>query len=946
MIKSNIALLLLTLIVSLTVNAQPKVKRALTPDDFASWNIIKDQQISNNGKYVVYEQNPLKGDGKLFLTKEGKTIIFFNRACKAKLGSNNNVLVFTIKPAVDSVRQAKLNKAKKEDMPPDSVGIFLMKNREIVKYANVKSYKLPKENASWVAFCLKKGKIEEKKQKSGEEKTKSAAEAIEKKEKPKKKKEKQPGDKLVLFNVQSKDTVTLNNVVEYGWAKKGNALLCVQQHKDSVNTFSKLIKFDPDAGTFAVLYETEGWLKKATLDEAGEQCAFLLSKDTVDEKIYDLFFIDGQKPEKIVSPSSQNMPSGWSVSENGKIYFSKDASKLYFGTAVSPKHEPKDTLLDEEKPKLDVWNWKDKKLQPQQKLEAKKEKKRTYLAVYNIDQKNFVQLGDTLIKEVRTLQHGNCNIALGMNTTPYERAFSWTGKGLRDYYLIDVESGEKREILKAKHYVWISPRGKHIIFYELRDSSYYAMSTAEKNPKFVSLTREMPVIFYNEWNDCPQDPRPYGLAGWSPEGKYAYVYDRYDIWQLDPSGKEAPVNITNTYGRNHKIRLRYKKLDKELLHIPADENILLTAFDENTMKAGFFSTKFNRAKNPELLIMDNYMFNFREMKKAKNTDKVLWTKQNVATFPDLCCSNLKFEHTQKLSNANPQQSQFVWPKVEMLEWTSFSGEKLKGLLYKPENMDPEKKYPMIVYFYERNSEYLHQYYTPKPSHSVISKTFYCSNDYLIFVPDITYTTGYPGESAYNAIVSGTKYLLDKYSFINPEKLGLQGQSWGGYQTAFLITQTEMYAAAMAGAPVSNMTSAYGGIRWGSGMSRMFQYEHTQSRIGGTLWEKPLLYIENSPVFYAPKVKTPLLMMHNDNDGAVPWYQGIEMFVALRRLNKPAWLLCYNGEPHNLPTKSWANRMDLTRRMFQFFNHYLKNEPAPEWMEKGIPAVEKGTNLGY
>jgi dipeptidyl aminopeptidase/acylaminoacyl peptidase len=177
-------------------------------------------------------------------------------------------------------------------------------------------------------------------------------------------------------------------------------------------------------------------------------------------------------------------------------------------------------------------------------------------------------------------------------------------------------------------------------------------------------------------------------------------------------------------------------------------------------------------------------------------------------------------------------------------------------------------------------------------------------------------------------------------------MGLQGQSWGGYQTAWLITQTDLYAAAMAGAPVSNMTSAYGGIRWGSGMSRMFQYEHTQSRIGGTLWEKPLHYIENSPLFYAPNVNTPLLMMHNDDDGAVPWYQGIEFFVALRRLNKPSWLLTYNGEPHNLRSSSWANRMDLSRRMFGFFNHYLKGEPMPEWMEEGIPAIEKGENLRY
>jgi dipeptidyl aminopeptidase/acylaminoacyl peptidase len=307
---------------------------------------------------------------------------------------------------------------------------------------------------------------------------------------------------------------------------------------------------------------------------------------------------------------------------------------------------------------------------------------------------------------------------------------------------------------------------------------------------------------------------------------------------------------------------------------------------------------------------------------------------------------MEFKHVKKLSDANPQQKKYKWPKVELVSWTSFTGETLKGLLYTPENLDKSKKYPMLVYFYERSSEGLYRHQRPAPSRSTINKAFYVSNDYIVFVPDITYKTGFPGQSAYNAIVSGTQYLTQQFSFIDKKHIGLQGQSWGGYQTAWLITHTDMFAAAMAGAPVSNMTSAYGGIRWGTGLSRMFQYEHTQSRIGGTLWEKPLLYIENSPLFHAPEINTPLLMMHNDNDGAVPWYQGIEMFVALRRLDKPVWMLNYNNEPHNLKGSSWANRVDLSTRMYQFFNHYLKGKPAPKWMEEGVPATEKGKTLGY
>ncbi|MBM3421463.1 MAG: S9 family peptidase, partial [Bacteroidetes bacterium] len=285
-----------------------------------------------------------------------------------------------------------------------------------------------------------------------------------------------------------------------------------------------------------------------------------------------------------------------------------------------------------------------------------------------------------------------------------------------------------------------------------------------------------------------------------------------------------------------------------------------------------------------------------------------------------------------------------WGTVELVEWSSFDRSTLQGLLYKPENFDPSKKYPMIVYFYERSSDGLHNYSAPSPSASTVNRTYAVSNGYLVFVPDIPYVEGYPGQSCYNAVVSGTYALLNRFSFIDKDRLGLDGQSWGGYQIAWLITQTDLFAAAYAGAPVSNMISAYGGIRWESGMSRMFQYENTQSRIGGTLWEKPIHFIENSPIFFVPKINTPLLIMHNDEDGAVPWYQGIELFVAMRRLDKPAWMLTYNTEAHNLVRR--PARMDLSIRKMQFFDHYLKGEVMPSWMKNGVPQIQKGKNQGY
>jgi len=250
---------------------------------------------------------------------------------------------------------------------------------------------------------------------------------------------------------------------------------------------------------------------------------------------------------------------------------------------------------------------------------------------------------------------------------------------------------------------------------------------------------------------------------------------------------------------------------------------------------------------------------------------------------------------------------------------------------------------MITYFYEKLSEGLYSYIPPAPTPSRLPISFFVSNGYLVFTPDISYETGHPGASAVEFVNSGVEFLK-KNSWVDGARLGIQGQSWGGYQVAYLITQTNMYAAAWAGAPVANMTSAYGGIRWESGVNREFQYEKTQSRIGATLWDRTDLYIENSPLFQLPKVKTPVMIMSNDADGAVPWYQGIEMFTGLRRLGKPVWLLEYNGEAHNLVLRQ--NRKDISIREQQFFDHFLKGAPMPVWLDKGVPATEKGRYWGF
>jgi dipeptidyl aminopeptidase/acylaminoacyl peptidase len=528
---------------------------------------------------------------------------------------------------------------------------------------------------------------------------------------------------------------------------------------------------------------------------------------------------------------------------------------------------------------------------------------------------------------------------VGQSNLPYRQLISWEFPEYNDVYLINMQSGDHELVLtKLQYAARLSPEGRYLYWWDRSELEWYVKDVRSGAP--VQVSAGIPHAVHNEDHDWPFDPYPYGSAGWTADDEHFLVYDRHDIWALDPEGGE-PVNITDGYGRSNNLRLRYVDLDREEESIQPEANLLLSAFHYENKQSGYYRDRVTGGQSPEELIF--MQRRFAGMKQADDAETLLYTRESFQEFPDLWVASPDFRAPEKLSDVNPQQSEYLWGSAELVRWRSLDGEQLQGILYTPENFHPDSTYPMLTYFYEKNSDNLYRHWAPEAHRSIINFTFYASRGYVIFVPDIPYQIGYPGESALDAVLPGVSQLMAE-PWVDAENLGVQGHSWGGYQIAYLVTQTDIFKCAEAGAPVSNMVSAYGGIRWGSGMSRMFQYEQTQSRIGGSLWEYPLRYIENSPIFFADKINTPLLILHNDQDGAVPWYQGMELFVALRRLNKPAWMINYNNEPH-WPVK-YQNRVDWAKRMQTYFDHYLKGAPAPVWLEQGIPATEKGETLGF
>ncbi|MBN2730603.1 MAG: S9 family peptidase [Bacteroidales bacterium] len=919
---------------SFLISAFAQSKKPLDHSVYDKWETLGAFSIGASGNTVLFEQNPNRGDGMIILTLGTETADTFFRAASPSLAYDESWLAYQLQHPFDSIRQLKIKKTKDDDMPKDTAVIYIIGKGECARFFPLKKMEVPIENSIAAFILLDKVKEEKKEAKTDSIPQDSVpADTVKKPEKPEEKsKFKSKGTDFLIYRPNYKDTARFENITEFAVNENGNFALMLSNYNDSLDS-CRIILYDVKKMEEIINVSMPGECKKPTMAHRTQLGTFFWSTDSSDTKAYSLMLVQNGKIQILVDTANNKLDSGFCASIFANPYFSYSDERLIFGIAEKPVQEPEDTVPSDEIAKVDVWSWTDLRLQPQQLKELKSDKEFTLSAVYNVDNKNFTVLGSKEMDKPGIGNEGDAAYVLGVESMKYNKETSWEVPGKADYYYINIETGERKLLLEAfNSSVNLSPNGKWIAYFNYDDSCWYSMNplTLEKR----NLTASINDIFYNDEHDTPTPAGSFWLAGWTEKDESVIINAKYDLWKIDPSGKKAPVNLTACMNAP-KVQKRYIDTRKHLYHIPEKEEILLSLFNDESKDAGF--AVYNLKKNAFLSKMSGpYRYSF--ISRAENSNDFLFRKMNYQEYAQLYRSDFSLKNAFQLSDANRQQSEYYWGTVKRVSYTSYNGDELEGLLYLPEKFTQGVKMPMIVYFYEKYSDAVHQYYTPGPSRSVISFPFYNSNGYAVFIPDIVYREGYPGQSAYDCIMAGVDQVLRQFPFIDSTHMGIQGQSWGGYQVAWLVTRTDRFAAAMAGAPVSNMTSAYGGIRWESGVVRQFQYENTQSRIGQNLWNAFDLYIENSPLFGVPNIHTPVLIMSNDGDGAVPWYQGIEYFTALRRLDKPAWLLNYNSDAHNL--LKWPNRVDLSKRMFEFFEHYLKDKDMPEWMEFGRPALEK------
>lgn len=916
-------LLVLSLLASSPLLDASPAPRPFTDADFDAWRTITSPVASRDGRWLAYSYMPLEGDGDLMLRHlpSGRDqAIPAGALPPVSLGgseadperapprrnvnpvftSDNRFLVANTFPTQADTRAARRSRPPVE-APPEGLVIVELASGTATRIEGVKNLQVPARGGAWLA-CLR------------------------------------TNNDLVLRDLATGSERSFPDVSDYSFARDGRTLVFTVSGDDPTrHGIFAVTPGDPTAPL--ALAAGPGRYRKLAWDRTQTRAAFLTDRDEAsrpDPRLAVYVWQRGMASAAPVLPSSASgIPAGAILSPDATPVFSYDGSKLFVGTAPAPAApDPRlAALLDEEHVTADLWRWNDDFIQPYQKVIAARERQRSYVGILDPGTGAFRQVADPALAVVTFNDDGSK--AFGLDDRPYRRRLDFDGF-YHDLYLVDPATGARRLVARALSEK-AAPRWSHdnrwIAWYA--DRQWFAADSRDGSVR--ALTADLPFALHDERHDMPELPRAYGAAGWSRDGQSLLVYDRYDLWQVFPDGRPA-VNVTGGHGRRHRLELRLQPLDapepgEEKRGIDLTQPLTFRAESEDTRDTGF--VRFPAVgREPQRLLWGAR--DYRYAGRALEADTLLLIGSRFDEYPDVLASDTAFSAPRKVTIGGTQLTPFLWGSAGLIHYQDAGGRPLSAMVCKPAGFDPTKKYPAIFYIYERLSPIVNRFLPPAPT-VVTDPAFYTSNGYVVVMPDIVYDRGQPGPSAYRCVMAAADAVV-RLGFVDENALGLQGHSWGGYETCFIVTQTDRFRAAQAGAIVGNMTSASAAIGESSGRSRQFKYERNQSRLGATLQESPELYVANSPVFLAHRVKTPLLLLHNDRDDIVPWPQAVEFFLALRRHGREAYLFNYNNELHSL--RRHANRHDFARRMHQFFDHFLKGAPAPAWMTDGIPYLDR------
>ena len=862
------------------------------------WPAITDAGISNNGAYAWYKiyRQPMNGQTLVFVSTDQKWEV------KVPFASNP---CFT----ADSWKVVY-------QLPGDTLALMNLKNLSIEYIPHVKSYKAPKSGVGqWLVY---------------------QQDLI-------------TGD-VVLYDLQKHVQFSFSNALDYALDENGEILLVHSRESGSSNTQLEWVRLHD--GKKITIWEGARCLNYV-FAKNGRALAFMTEEATVSgkkEKAIWKYDFDSAGARMLLSDTS--IKKGYSLSSD-RVLFNKDGDKLF----LTIQNDSVGSLRITTEPGVDIWNYKDRHIQERQMSSFFYNDPRAK-AMIDLQKGNITYLSDfseSLLPMDET-KPGRYKLVV---TRTFEDYY-YNLEGLPSLYLVSTEDGSRR--LLGKHFNYspvdlcLSPKEDFVLWFDRDSLAYFSYEIA------TGVSRNLSILIKADLYDIEafrlSRKFNWGVAGWSKDGRHVFFYDQYDLWKCDLAGGEAAINVSRGIGREQGISFAVVKTNHGQEPVLDSGNfILLDGFSPKTKANGFWKLKSDLSSLPVKGVMDNHSYYIGRVGsidnveygsagspiKAAYIERYLVWRMSAAESPNLFITN-DFKTLQPISAFYPERA-YNWLKAELVSWPMNDGRISQGVLYKPENFDSTKKYPLLFDYYVKRSDELNAYFPPVFSQTRISIPFYVSSGYLVFTPDIYYTFGHNGESVLNSVVSAAHYLA-KLPFVDSTRMGLQGHSFGGWETNYLVTHSNLFAAACAAAGLGDQVSAFGQTNPLYGLFNQRFYEVTSEGapygVGNTPWTNPRLYIDNSPIFQIDRVTTPLLMFNCKKDGAILFEQAMEMYSGMVRAGKKVWLLQYDRGVHGV---LGDDARDYTLRMKQFFDYYLMGAPPPVWMTKGVPAVRKGKVTG-
>jgi len=842
-----------------------------------NWRIVQGGGISNNGAFVHYlVLNWHTGYNSLFIQATAS-------GTKTEVPNGSNPMFS------DDSRWIIYRK------PDDSIILMSLNNFSVSFTRQTEKYTLFKLGEKEVIACMLKGKKQ-----------------------------------LLIYSIANGMERTIDSVNDYKISKDGTGIICIMENEN----LTTLNRITPVNWKRQQIWTGKGRISSFIVSPDGASTAFVLNAE--DKSLW-YFHVGNNIATKLADNSSSAIENTLTLGD--LINFSLDDRQIFFYLRDKPMPAPPAGAVP-----VDIWSYKDPKLQS---MQLKEHGEKNYLAVIDNQSKNITRLQqqDELISSTTDVAADSLLFVTHRSGDINE--VNWNPAARPDCYIVNIHTGKRLPLPLPILRGSLSPGGRFFIGTDSVFANIYAYDVVTRTVQNLTsdlLIPEKDTLLDRPWISAN---RILHNTGWLEGDKGLLVYDSYDIWLIDPLRKKPPVCITGKYGRKNNISFRIGDIQESLAEnqvYKPDSRLILDAFDNETKEDGYYSIKINHPGTPLQLTMSAYIYSnpqnslYGEIRQLKSRNKFCYIvpKCSSTESPNYYFTT-DFRKFKPLSNIHPEQT-CKWMYTHLLSWLTPSGKRLQGILYLPNDFDSTKKYPVILSYYEKRSDELNSFQQPGLTGGLLNIPWFVSRNYLVFIPDIYYNIGHPGESILESMTSAAD-CISKYPWVDSTGLGLQGHSWSGYETNYIITYSTRFAAAVSGAGPSDFVSNYGAVLEQGGMSAQFFFEMSQCRIGKNLYERPDLYIENSPVFKLKDVTTPVLLVHNINDGIVPVNQGLEMFLGLRRMNRKAWMLQYANEGHLIP--GWQTSFDYTTRIGQFFDYFLKKLPPPLWMTDGIPAKLKG-----